>query len=266
MRLGKLAKELNITHVEIINYIQKTTGQVVESNPNIKLEDDLIELTKKPFLPPEEEAESKPKEEVQPKNKPTPKNTEVEKTENTAEPTISVEKPMPKIISKIDLPEDSTKTVEIDGVVYDKEELKRKKQEEEELKRKKAEEKRLKLKKEKEARELEELRQEEIRKALNESHHNIALTEEDRKKIELEEKKKQERQKRLEKKQREQKKLHYLENHTAPKAAKKKKATVSKAERLEPKKEVIKEPVVRQPKPKKETNLLIRFLKWFGFN
>lgn len=275
MRLGQLARKLNVKQTDISSFLEKESGITIEITPNLKLEDDLVDLITQHYTPKIEEKEEDVKI-VPVAEKPAKEESPIE-NKVEPEPVIDVPQPKvtgPKIIGKIDLPEDSKEEVEVDGVVYEKGELeKRKKEEKLALQVKIAAEKEEKKKEEfaKKKKEMELKRAEEERQALLENTQNKILSAEEEKKRVLKEKKELDRQKRLEEERKKKQKLHYANKHAVktvvPKKKVKKEAPITKKTSL-PEAELSVPPTVAidvsAPEKAVETGWFKKFLKWLN--
>lgn len=263
MRLGQLARQLEIKTDKIVSFLEAEKGITIKSHPNSKIEDDLIDVVTNHFKPViiEEVIENEPAEaKEEPK---VEKVVEEEINKPVAEPE-HIETPKttvtePKIIGKIDLPNKKEVQVEIDGVVYDQEFLDQKKKDEQKaLREQKEAEKEAKKKEdlERKKKALEQRKIEEERQAMLAQEKNNALTAEEEKKKQAILKAQQEREQRLEEKRKKRQKEFYKEQvaSSAPKKAKKKKKDVTE--------EIVSDtPKVVEPK---ETNPIKRFIKWLN--
>lgn len=263
MRLGQLARQLEIKPDKIVSFLEKEKNITIKTHPNSKVEDDLIEIITNKFKPiveieseetvvetdtkkaEEQEKELSKKEDediiVEPEHIETPKTTLSE----------------PKIVGKIDLPNKKDIQVEIDGVVYDQEFLDQKKKDElKALREQKAAEKEAKKKEEQEKRRkaLEQRKVEEERQAmLAQEKHNVLTAEEEKKKQAIL-KAQEEREKQLEeKKKKRQKEFYQKQVNTTQKKVKKKKKVITET--------VVETEIANEPK---ETNLFKRFIKWLN--
>lgn len=262
MRLGQLARQLEIKTEKIVSFLETEKGITIKSHPNSKIEDDLIDIVINHFKPAviEEVVEDTPIE--------VNEGTKVEKVieEEIIEPAVEpehIETPKttvtePKIIGKIDLPNKKEVQVEIDGVVYDQEFLDQKKKDKQKaLREQKEAEKEAKKKEEleKKKKALEQRKIEEERQAMLAQEKNNALTAEEEKKKQAILKAQQERERKLEEKRKKRQKEFYKEQvGSAPKKAKKKKKDI--AEEITSDTHKIVEP--------KETNPIKRFIKWLN--
>lgn len=137
MRLGQLARQINISTDKIVSFLEKEKKITINPHPNAKIPDEHIDAITNNFVVIEEETVSE-NEKVTTTPEETPK--EIKKETEPEKPiaekikvaeTISAV-PTPKIIGKIDLPDKSKIEVNVDGVVYTEEELEQKKREERE--------------------------------------------------------------------------------------------------------------------------------------
>ncbi len=271
MRLGQLARQLEIKPDKIVSFLEKEKNITVKSHPNSKVEDDLIEMITNHFKPVVEEEVIEPKKEQKETSK-----TEVkeEVVEEAPKPVEHIETPKPaapqelKIIGKIDLPNKKEIQVEVDGVVYDQETLDEKKKEEQKAEReRKAIEKEAKKKEAEErkriAREKREVEAE--RQAMLKTEKHNLLTKEEEKKKEIILKAQKEREEKLEAKRKDRQKEHYAQQVATKSPAKKKKKVLPKsatqatesATKAESVQEARTEEVV-------ETSLYKRFIKWLN--
>lgn len=266
MRLGQLARQLDVKTDDIVKFLEKEKSVNIKSHPNSKVEDDLIEDISNHFKPEpvedskdiaetvEEKIEEQPKEEVIEAKK-------VDTEEIPANPehieTPKTELDGPKVVGKIDLPNKKDIQVEIDGVVYDQEFLDKKKKDElAELRKQKQLEKEEKKKEEAEKKRiaLEKKKIEAERQAMLAQEENNALSAEEEKKKEVIRKAQEERERKLEEKRKKRQKEHYASKHAvkhAPKK-KKKKTTTEEVEEIEE---------AQQPQ---ETNPIKKFIKWLN--
>jgi len=264
VRLGQLARQLEIKTEKIISFLEKDKNIIIKTHPNSKIEDNLIDGIIAHFTPLKEIAETIENEVV--KEKKTAK--EVKKVEVVEQEKIvieHIETPSsnitgPKIIGKIDLPDKSTIQVEVDGVVYDQEFLDKKKKEDQQAEReRRALEKEIKSNEEQEKKRiaLEKRNIEAERQAMLENEkHNILTAEEERKKAIIE-KAIREREEKLEEKRKQRQKQFYKQQVVA--VEKKKPKKLKSIENNTIVEEKIKEEIVI-----KETNLLKRFIKWLN--
>ena len=274
MRLGQLARQLEVKPEKIVSFLLKKKDITIKEHPNSKVEDDLIEVITTHFQPVAEEPEvTEETEKVVAKEVVVEEQVE-EVVEEQKEPEhIETAKPEAaqelKIIGKIDLPNKAEINVEVDGVVYDQETLDKKKKEElKEEREKKAIEKEEKRKEDEErkakAREQRLIEQE--RQAMLETEkHNILTKEEERKK-EIILKAQKDREDKLEAARKAKQKEHYNQQFSATAATKKKKKVTAKA--AEPQAETVEitestskeAPVVEA----REKSAFKRFVKWLN--
>jgi len=133
MRLGQLARQINISTDKIVSFLEKEKKITINPHPNAKIPDEHIDAITNNFVVIEEETVSE-SEKVTTTPEEIKKETEPEKPiaeKIKVAETISAV-PTPKIIGKIDLPDKSKIEVNVDGVVYTEEELEQKKREERE--------------------------------------------------------------------------------------------------------------------------------------
>lgn len=269
VRLGQLARQLEIKTEKIISFLEKERKITIKTHPNSKIDDDLIEGIIAHFTPYKEKEVEKvlaDKEVVVKEKKPTKKTTPKKETiveekivvKHIEIPTTNITGP--KIIGKIDLPDKANIQVEVDGVVYDQEFLDKKKKDDLKAEREtKAAEKEAKKKEEQEKKQiaLEKRKVEEERQAmLANEKHNILTAEEERKKAIIE-KAIKEREERLEQKRKDRQKQFY-KKQAAP-SQKKKQAKPNKVEAI--KQTEAKTFVEETPK---ETSVIKRFIKWLN--
>ncbi len=270
MRLGQLARQLEIKPDKIVSFLEKEKSITIKSHPNSKVEDDLIDLISTHFKPvvaeepvieniKKEAPKAEEKEEVL-EEKPAP--IEHIETQKPSEPQEL------KIIGKIDLPNKKDIQVEVDGVVYDQETLDEKKKEELKAEReRKAIEKEAKRKENEEkkriAREKREVEAERQAMLKTEKHNLLSKEEEKKKAIIL--KAQQEREAKLEAKRKERQKEHYSQKVTTKTPAKKKKKTAVKST-SKAAETVIKTETSQKVNTEevKETSLYKRFIKWLN--
>lgn len=229
MRLGQLARQLEIKPEKIVSFLEKEKQLTIKSHPNSKVEDELIEEITNHFTPSKEGAET-PIISEKKERKEEPSKEKIAPVEHIE--TVKAVAPQElKIIGKIDLPNKKEIAVEVDGVVYDQATLDEKKKEdikadreqkaiEKEAKRKEEEEKR-KLAREK--REIEAERQ-----AMLATEKNNRLSKEEEKKKAVILKAQKEREANLEKKRKAKQANHYTESFTSTSNKKKKKKIVTK--------------------------------------
>lgn len=272
MRLGQLARQLDIKPDKIVSFLEKEKNITIKSHPNCKVEDELIEDISNHFKP-----VVVAKEEVITKK--TEESVKVESTEEAPVPvehieTQKVAEPQElKIIGKIDLPNKKDISVEVDGVVYDQETLDEKKKEELKAERERKEvEKEAKKKEDAEKRKLAKEKREveaERQAMLATEKSNLLSKEAERKKaIVLKEQK--EREAKLEKKRKVKQADHYSSQFSSTAATKKKKKkgaspkmetqTEATIEQHTTKETVTAEPVVEV----QEKSIYKRFIKWLN--
>ena len=228
MRLGQLARQLDIKPEKIVSFLEKDKQVVIKAHPNSKVDDDLIEDITNHFTPVVEEVNEKEdvikevivEEEV------------IEQKEPEHIDTVKADAPQElKIVGKIDLPNKKEINVEVDGVVYDQETLDNKKKEElaaeRERKAIEKEEKR-KADEEKKAKAREQRKIEQERQAMLETEkHNLLSKEEEKKKAAII-KAQQEREEKLEAKRKARQAEHYAQQFSQKTPVKKKKAVKAK--------------------------------------
>ena len=267
MRLGQLARQLEIKPENIVNYLEKEKGIILNSHPNSKVDDEWIEDITNHFKPIEKETlkeevvEKKAK--VETLKEEEKKEVKVEEKEGPTDDTehietLKTELEGPKVVGKIDLPDKKEIQVEIDGVVYDQEFLDKKKKDELEANRKQKElEKEEKKKEEQEKKRIaqEKRKLEAERQAMLAQEKHNALSAEEEKKKQAILKAQQERERKLEEKRKQRQKEFYAQKHaiknTTPK--KKKQEDIEKVIEVEIAKEL-----------PKETNIFKRFMKWLN--
>lgn len=259
MRLGQLARQLDIKTEKIVLFLEKEKNVTVKSHPNSKVPDELIEIVTTHFTPVVNE------EKVTVSKIETPKEVKEEAKEIVTPTHIETVKAAPaqelKIIGKIDLPNKKEIKVEVDGVVYDQETIDSKKKEElaadrerklaeKKAKAKEAEEKKAKAK-EKRAIEAE-------RQAMLETEKNNLLSKEEEKKkaeaLQIE----QERLRKLEIKRKKQQKEHYTKKHSS--------AKTKQANKKLKKNNTVEEKINTQTKHKEVEKLSAfqKFIKWLN--
>jgi hypothetical protein len=273
MRLGQLARQLEIKPEKIVSFLQKDKNITIKSHPNSKVDDDLIEVITTHFKPVvEEEIIAVQKEKVIAKET---KEEAVESVKEDPKPIEHIEtvKATPaqelKIIGKIDLPNKKDIQVEVDGVVYDQETLDEKKKEEQKAeKERKAIEKEAKRKEEDEKRRIAREKREveaERQAMLKTEKHNLLSKEEERKKAIIL-KAQQEREERLEAKRKEKQAAHYAQQVASKPTAKKKKKAISKATPELAAAENLSHDETPEVKVEevRETSIYKRFIKWLN--
>lgn len=270
MRLGQLARQLDIKPEKIVSFLEKEKNITIKTHPNCKVEDEFIEEISNHFKPVAEEvietpAPSKKKESIEEPVavKETPALIEHIETKKIAAPQEL------KIIGKIDLPNKKEVSVEVDGVVYDQATLDEKKKEELKIERerktvekeakKKADEEKRKLAKEKRAVEAE-------RQAMLATEKSNQLSKEAERKKEIIFKAQKEREAKLEKKRKAKQADHYADKFSANPAAKSssKKVGATKDE-SNTTVESIKTSEAAQPVEEvQEKSIYKRFIKWLN--
>jgi predicted DNA-binding protein (MmcQ/YjbR family) len=265
MRLGQLARQLEIKPEKIVSFLEKEKQLTIKSHPNSKVEDDLIETITAHFKSVEDGveivketeivAEKIAKKELKTKVEEAPvENKEPEHIE-TVKPTAPQEL---KIVGKIDLPNKKEINIEVDGVVYDQETLDNKKKEELKAEReRKALEKEEKRKKDEErkkkAAEQRKVEQERQAMLVTEKHNLLSKEEEKKKAIIL--KAQQERERKLEEKRKARQSAHYNKKHTTTSASPKKKKK---------KPEIIVEEIEQKIEETVKLNGFQKFIKWLN--
>ncbi|PCJ26981.1 MAG: hypothetical protein COA97_04600 [Flavobacteriales bacterium] len=260
MRLGQLARQLDIKSEKIVSFLAKEKEITIKEHPNSKVEDDLIDIITTHFSPAvEDNVVIEEKEPVSKEEEPTLE----EKVEPEHIETVKVSVPQElKIVGKIDLPNKKEINIEVDGVVYDQETLDNKKKEElkeeRELKAIEKEEKR-KEDEERKAKAREQRKVEQERQAMLETEKHNLLSKEEERKNALILKEQQEREEKLEEKRKEKQKEHYAQKHagttSTPSKKKIKKTVVAEEEKIEI--QVQKEEVAKLSGFKK-------FMKWLN--
>jgi len=138
MRLGQLARQINISTDKIVSFLEKEKKIIINPHPNAKIPDEHIDAITNNFVVIEDKITVSESEKTTTKPEEAPKKTkkETEPEKPVVEKIKVVETisavPTPKIIGKIDLPDKSKIEVNVDGVVYTEEELEQKKREERE--------------------------------------------------------------------------------------------------------------------------------------
>lgn len=284
MRLGQLSRKININSSLILDYLENELGVHVNASLNAKIEDEYVNKVMEHFsitnqkddlvIANEKNLEEKESISVNTTTQETPseeasdsieENTE-EQIEEEVEMTVQEEQENQdveiikakaekleglKVIGKIDLPPPPPpEMIEIDGVMYDKAELKKQRYEERERKKAEAIKRREEKKKQEE---LKRLAEQDAQDAISQKaalKANISFAEQ-RKKEEaaLARKKKQE-----ERRKREKQRKHYEEKHLVVKEKLPKKKAVKKEKvAIETSKEV------SAPEPK---NAFAKFWRW----
>lgn len=265
MRLGQLARQLEIKPDKIVSFLEKEKNITIKSHPNCKVDDELIDDISKHFKPVAEEVKETPKKEETATKAEAPKTEKVEEMPTPVEHIETQKAPEPqelKIVGKIDLPNKKDISVEVDGVVYDQATLDEKKKEELKAEReKKAIEKEEKKKAEAEKRRLakEKREIEAERQAMLATEKSNQLSKEAEKKKAIILKAQKEREEKLEKKRKAKQAEHYAKNF-ANKNVKKKKKKNKTAEQSEDK-------IINTNQPTsevQETSIIKRFIKWLN--
>eukprot|EP00746_Dinoflagellata_sp_MGD_P012208 gnl/MRDRNA2_/MRDRNA2_125908_c0_seq1.p1 gnl/MRDRNA2_/MRDRNA2_125908_c0~~gnl/MRDRNA2_/MRDRNA2_125908_c0_seq1.p1 ORF type:complete len:276 (+),score=70.03 gnl/MRDRNA2_/MRDRNA2_125908_c0_seq1:40-867(+) len=274
MRLGQLARKLDIKPTEIVNFLKEQHSIELELNPNAKLEDEHVELVNRQYSVEEAEVpthldpvQSKEEEEENTNVKEEPDGSgedtseaehALKSAEDIAVPQnldevehIETNKPEPlpglKVIDKIDLPPPPPpEMIEVDGVMMEKSEYRKKKAEEK--KRKQGERKPKDITRSKS-------------KRTNKDEVSSGYTVED-------ERKKQEKAllKRLEKKKKleeQKRKEFYQHKHAVKQSSPKKKKAIRKEKEIE--EEQLKEELTaRQAEEHAKLTTLQKIWKWFN--
>jgi hypothetical protein len=281
MRLGQLARQLEIKPEKIISFLAKEKDITIKEHPNSKVEDELIETITthfKPVIDEAEEAVTEKEAAVEEKPKKVKKEKVVVETVPEEAPKTDVQEQLetikstftgPKVVGKIDLPDKTQINVEVDGVVYDQETLDNKKKEElEEDRERKALEKEAKRKEEEERKKkaAEQRMVEAERQAMLKTEENNLLSKEEEKKKAIALKEQQERERKIDERRKAKQATHYSQQfkqkETAPPKKKKIKEAVIET-KVEVEKPTHQEEVVESTQPK-ETNIFKRFLKWLN--
>jgi hypothetical protein len=267
MRLGQLARQLEIKPEKIASFLLKEKEITIKEHPNSKVEDDLIDLITNHFAPIVEEV--KEEKEAVTKEVIIEKEEVIVQKEPEHIETVKAEAPQElKIVGKIDLPNKKEINIEVDGVVYDQETLDNKKKEELAADReRKAIEKEAKRieDEERKAKAREQRKVEQERQAMLETEKNNLLSKEEEKKKAAIIKAQQEREQKLEAKRKAKQAEHYSQKFSPTSAPlKKKKSTKTKA--AEPVAEIIETP---QAAPALEEDTLQlngfqKFIKWLN--
>jgi hypothetical protein len=270
MRLGQLARQINISTDKIVTFLEKEKQITINPHPNAKIPDEQIDVITNHFVVKEENTEvvdEKPsKKTIEPIEEKKEDGKPVEVKVKAAETISAV--PTPKIIGKIDLPDKSKIEVNVDGVVYTEEELEQKKKEEREA---------IKAKKEQEAiekaeykRQLDEKKRidnekrlaEQLRKKDMQDKEAKLLSEEEQKLKKEKEKRKAEQEAIRKKKAKEAKKRFYEQQKKEIEKNKKitQKTTAKKQQK---EKEVVqpKQPEIIEEAPK---SIWGKFIKWLN--
>ena len=259
MRLGQLARQLDIKIDKIVTFLEKEKKVTIGVHPNTKVEDELVSIITAHFQP------EKPKVKEVIVEKPKlikEKVVKIKVPDLLKEPTLiaapSLKIDGPKIIGKINIPDKTQIQVEVDGVVYNQDFLDKKKKDELEAERNRiAQEKEQKKKEEKEIREkaIEQRRIEEERLEMlkKEAHHILSVEEE--KKRAAEEKKMRDREAKLEKQRKQKQKEFYDKKHAIKQTAPKK--TIEKEIKVQ-------QEVEQLTKQNVKLSPLKRFIKWLN--
>ena len=271
MRLGQLARQINISTDKIVSFLEKEKKITINPHPNAKIPDEHINAITNNFVVIEDKITVSKSEKTTTKPEETPKETkkETEPEKPVAEKikvaeTISAV-PTPKIIGKIDLPDKSKIEINVDGVVYTEEELEQKKKEEREvIKAQKEQEaiekaKQKKLAEEKKRIENEKRLAEQLRlKDLQDKEAKLLSVEEQKRRKEKE-KKKAEQEAVRKKKAKEAKKRFYEQQLKEIEKNKKvkQKTTAKKQEEIVPPKQ----PEIIEETPQ---SFFGKFLKWLN--
>lgn len=282
MRLGQLARQINISTDKIVSFLEKEKKITINPHPNAKIPDEHIDAITNNFVVIEEkivkESEGKRKSERESereseKTSETPK--EIKKDADAEKPAVEKIKvaetisavPTPKIIGKIDLPDKSKIEVNVDGVVYTEEELEQKKKEEREaIKARKEQEaiekaKQKKLAEEKKRVENEKRLAEQLRlKDLQDKEAKLLSVEEQKRRKEKE-KKKAEQEAIRKKKAKEAKKRFYEQQL---KEIEKNKKVKQKTDSKPVKQEKIVEPTPVKSNEEAPKTFWGKFLKWLN--
>lgn len=270
MRLGQLARQLDIKPERIVSFLLTEKEITIKEHPNSKVEDDLLELITNHFAPAIEEEVVAEKETVV-KEIVIEEEVVLEQKEPEHIETVKAEAPQElKIVGKIDLPNKKEINIEVDGVVYDQETLDNKKKEEQaEDRERRAEEKEAKRKEEEEkkAKLREQRKVEAERQAMLETEKNNILSKEEEKKKAAIIKAQQEREQKLEEKRRAKQAEHYNQQFSPKSPTKKKKVEKVKETKAA---EVISDtietpqaaPVIEQEAEK--LNGFQKFIKWLN--
>ena len=268
MRLGQLARQLDIKPEKIVSFLEKEKSITITSHPNSKVEDDLIDEINNHFKPVVVEEIVTPTPFKEKKEEPIAETPIIKDVPAPIEHIETKKAPVPqelKIIGKIDLPNKKTVSVEVDGVVYDQATLDEKKKEDLKIdKEKKALEKEAKKKETEERRRLakEKREVEAERKAMLATEKSNQLTKEAERQKAIVLKAQKEREERLEKKRKARQAKHYAQNVSTVKAKKRKTKTTDKTGTLLEQNEA---PITVQPvKEVQEKSIYKRFIKWLN--
>ncbi len=269
MRLGQLSRKINVKPTDIIDYLDKDLKVKMNSHLNSKVEDQYVDFIishfsvnkkeeavkskdKEPHITEKEASEKKEKEVSEKKEKvkktKTPAEIPLEKIEEDKIETIKASAQKLdglKVIGKIELPPPPPpEMIEIDGVMYDKQEVKKQRKEEKEQRR-------AQLQK----RKIESPNNPEVKNRIHPPLAKRHLSFEEKK--EVDDKAYLKRKRVEEKYQKEKQRKHYEKIHLLKPAAKgEKKKTSKKVKIQEP--EII---IESKPKPK---SLLGKFWRWLN--
>lgn len=262
MRLGQLARQLDIKIDKIVTFLEKEKQITIGEHPNTKVEDELVAAITSHFKPVEQKVKEivvkKPKVVKEKKEKivKTPVLVIQKEPEHIAAPSLKIGGP--KIIGKINIPDKTQIQVEVDGVVYNQDFLDKKKKDEQE-----AERNRIALEKEQKKKEEKELREKAIeqrklevehQEMLKKEAHHILSVEEERKRA-VEEKKIRDRDAKLEKQRKQKQKEFYAKTHAV------KQTTSNKS--IE-KKIILKKESEKSIEPKVKLSPYKKFIKWMN--
>lgn len=260
MRLGQLSRKLNIPPSEIESIIAEEFKVEIGSHPNIKIDDGHAKYLIEKFQKPESEnietiseLTDLPTEEViQTENSETKisdiieneisKESEIEEIETIRVKAAKLDGL--KVVDKIELPEPPPpEMVEIDGVMYDKAELK---------KQRIAERKEREAQKRKEAAKRASERKLGANKSKNKNKKEISFAE----KRKLEEEQDRDQKKQEERRERYRRKKHYVSKHKIHKPA-----SVKSEEKIETEIEIEEVTIEASPEPK---TLLGKLWRWLN--
>jgi len=233
MRLGQLARQLDIKPEKIVSFLEKEKNITITLHPNSKVEDDLIEEISNHFKPLVTEEIVTPTSSKEKMTDPIAEIPVIEKVTAPIEHIETKKAPTPqvlKIIGKIDLPSKKEVSIEIDGVVYNQEALAEKKKADLKVSNeKKAIQKEAKKKADNEKRKIakEKREVEAERKAMLATEKSNQLTQEAERKKEIVLQAQKEREAKIEKKRKERQADHYTQN-IAVKTTKNKKKVSTK--------------------------------------
>ena len=283
MRLGQLSRKVNVSYTEVLEFLENELGVHVTASLNAKVEDEYVAKVISHFSVTEEEQEevSEPlqndsvdekevivkepekEEEITPvKSKELPDTDSSDEIKDpSTDPSIETIKAKAEklegltVIGKIDLPPPPPpEMVEVDGVMYDKAELKQQRREEKERKKQESIKRRELLKKQAELRELESVK---AIKLKGDAYRENAKAE---KELSFEEARIQaekeltRRKRQEEKRRREKQRKHYEEKHLV---SKENIPTKKKTKKITVQEEIIEDNKVEEPK-----TALARFWKW----